>query len=187
MKINLVSFNPLAADTADNSARVLDLLRAPAPQADIWVLPEAALCGCPLFDLFDDKRLLAQNLAALKEIAKETKETAVVLGYMDKQNGAPATAAAFIYKGKITKIFDTETVSYKGKRLQLVLGTPDQIDRLIRQSLQALVSFIIQYKSHCFQPFRHICILEYSAVVLALTFSCGNSEILNAMACLHPL
>ena len=126
MKINLVSFNPLAADTADNSARVLDLLRAPAPQADVWVLPEAALCGCPLFDLFDDKRLLAQNLAALKEIAKETKETAIVLGYMDKQNGACTTAAAFIYKGKITKIFDTETVSYKGKRLQLVLGTPDQ-------------------------------------------------------------
>ena len=82
------------------------------------------------------------------------------------------------------RLFDCKICIQISVRL---LGTPDQIDRLIRQSLQALVSFIIQYKSHCFQPFRHICILEYSAVVLALTFSCGNSEVLNAMACLHPL
>ena len=125
MKINLVSFNPLAADINDNAAQILQLLRAPAPKADLLVLPEAALCGCPLFDLFDDKQLLAQNTAALKEIAKQTKETAVVLGYMERHNGAVTTAAAFIYKGKITKIFDTETVSFHDKKIQFVLGTPD--------------------------------------------------------------
>ncbi len=125
MKINLASFNPLAADTAGNTARVLELLRAPAPKADLLVLPEAALCGCPLYDLLDDKRLLAQNQSALKEIAKETKETAVVLGYMDRLQGQSATAAAFIYKGKITKIFDTETVDFKGQKLQIVLDAPE--------------------------------------------------------------
>ena len=101
MNINLVSFNPLSADIAGNAARVADILRAPAPKGDLIILPEAALCGCPLFDLFDDKRLLAQNAAALKELAKETKETALVLGYMDRQDGASVTAAAYIYKGKI--------------------------------------------------------------------------------------
>ena len=126
MKINLVSFNPLSADIAGNADAVRQLLRAPAPKADLLVLPEAALCGCPLFDLFDDKRLLAQNAAALKEIAKETKETAVVLGYMDRQDGQSVTAAAYIYKGKVTKIFDTQTLPFKGQQLQVVLGTPEE-------------------------------------------------------------
>ncbi len=125
MKINLVSFNPLAADISANASQIIEQLRAPAPKADLLLFPEAALCGCPLFDLFEDKHLLAQNAAALKEIAKETKETALVLGYMDKQNGASVTAAAFIYKGKIIKIFDTQTVSFKGKQIQFVLDTPE--------------------------------------------------------------
>lgn len=126
MNINLVSFNPLSADIAGNAARVADILRAPAPKGDLIILPEAALCGCPLFDLFDDKRLLAQNAAALKELAKETKETALVLGYMDRQDGASVTAAAYIYKGKITKIFDSETISFKGQNIQFVLGSPEE-------------------------------------------------------------
>ena len=126
MKINLVSFNPLAADVLANTQQVLDLLRAPAPKADLLVLPEAALCGCPLFDLFDSKQLVAQNLDALKILAKETKETALLVGYIDKQNKQSATAAAFIYKGKITKIWDTELISFKGRTLQIVLGSPDE-------------------------------------------------------------
>ncbi len=124
MKINLVSFNPLAADAAGNARKAAELLRAPAPEADLIVLPEAALCGCPLFDLFEDKRLIMQNAAALKELAKETKKTACVLGYLDRQSGQSVTAAAFIYKGKITKIFDTETVSLNGKNLQISLEDP---------------------------------------------------------------
>ena len=70
MKINLVSFNPLSADISGNGRKIVELLRAPAPQADLFVFPEAALGGCPLFDLFDDKRLQTQNAVYLKEIAK---------------------------------------------------------------------------------------------------------------------
>lgn len=124
MKINLVSFNPLAADTAGNTRKITDLLRTPAVAAELFVFPEAALCGCPLFDLFDDKRLPAQNAAALKELAKETKKNACVLGYIDRQSDQSVTAAAFIYKGKITKIFDTETVSFNGKNVQITLEDP---------------------------------------------------------------
>jgi len=124
MKINLVSFNPLAADMAGNAAKAVQILRAPAPEAELFVFPEAALCGCPLFDLFDDRRLAAQNAAALKEVAKETKRSACIIGYLERQGGQSVTAAAFIYKGKITKIFDTETVSLNGKRLQITLEDP---------------------------------------------------------------
>lgn len=124
MKINLISFNPLAADAAGNARKAAEILRAPAPEADLFVFPEAALCGCPLFDLFDDKHLCAQNASALKELAKETKNSACVLGYAERKNGQSVTAAAFIYKGKITKIFDTETVSFNGKNLQISLDDP---------------------------------------------------------------
>lgn len=122
MKINLTSFNPLAADVQGNKEKVAALLKAPAPKADLLVLPEAALCGCPLFDLYDHPELLKQNQAAVKELAKLTKETACVLGYLDKQGKDVTTCAAFIYKGKITKIFDTQTLDFKGKTLQIVLG-----------------------------------------------------------------
>lgn len=125
MKINLNSFNPLPADINGNLQNILDVLRAPAPKADLFVFPEASLCGCPLFDLFDDKQLLAQNLAALKTLAKETKQNALLVGYIDKENKANTTAAAFIYKGKITKIFDTETVSFQGKNIQISLSAPE--------------------------------------------------------------
>lgn len=124
MKINLTSFNPLSADMSGNSRKIIELLRAPALQADLLVLPEAALCGCPLFDLFDDKRLQAQNTVALKEIAKETKKTACVLGYLEKDGKAHTTAVAYIYKGKITKIFDSEVVSLNGKNIQITLADP---------------------------------------------------------------
>lgn len=80
MKINLVSFNPLAADSVGNARKAVEFLRAPAPEADLFVFPEAALCGCPLFDLFDDKRLIMQNASALKELAKETKKNRLCAG-----------------------------------------------------------------------------------------------------------
>lgn len=122
MKIYAASFNPRAADVSANSANIIRLLKAASAQADMLLLPEAALIGCPLYDLFDDKRLIKQNLAALKEIAKHTKDTACVLGYVDYEAKEPTTAAAFIYKGKITKIFDAETLEFKGQTLQICLG-----------------------------------------------------------------
>lgn len=124
MKINVASFNPVAADIKGNAEKIIGLLHAFTADASLLVLPEAALCGCPLFDLFEDKQLLAQQLAALKQIAPATKEQACVLGYADKQAGQITTAAAFIYKGKITKIFDTETISFQGKTIQFVLSDP---------------------------------------------------------------
>lgn len=122
MKIYCASFNPRAADIAANAAAIIRLLQTAAPQADLLLLPEAALCGCPLYDLFEDKRLIKQNLSALKEIAKHAKDVACVLGYVDYEGKEPASAAAFIYKGKITKIFDSETVELKGRTLQICLG-----------------------------------------------------------------
>lgn len=130
MKIYCASFNPRAADVAGNAGAVETLLKTAAAQADLLLLPEAALSGCPLYDLFEDKRLIKQNLAALKEIAKQTKDVACVLGYIDYQGKEPATAAAFIYKGKITKIFDCETVEFKGKTLQICLGDMSQYQNL---------------------------------------------------------
>ena len=108
MKIYAASFNPRAADIAANAENIIRLLKTASAQADLLLLPEAALTGCPLYDLFDDKRLMKQNLDALKEIARHTKDIACVLGYLDYEAKEPATAAAFIYKGKITKIFDSE-------------------------------------------------------------------------------
>ncbi len=126
MKITLASFNPLTAAIRSNTAQVLSLVKSPAPKGDLLVLPEAALCGCPLFDLFEDKALLTANVAALKEMAAVSKAQPLVLGYLDKQAGHPVTAAAYIYKGKITKIFDNELVEINGQTVQIFVGQAPQ-------------------------------------------------------------
>ena len=126
MKIYAVSFNPRAADMTANAENIARLLQTASAQADMLLLPEAALCGCPLYDLFDDKRLAKQNTEALKTIAKHTKDIACVAGYVDVVNKEPVSAAAFIYKGKITKIFDDETVEYKGRTFRICLGDLSQ-------------------------------------------------------------
>ena len=126
MKITLASFNPLPAAVVSNKNQVLELVKSPAPKGELLVLPEAALCGCPLFDLFGDKELLKQNQAALKELAKAARDIPVVLGYMDKDGNTPVTAAAYLYKGKITKILDTHTVNVNGTRVQINVGQAPQ-------------------------------------------------------------
>lgn len=122
MKIYIQPFNPRSADIKGNKESIINALKTASAQADLLVLPEAALCGCPLFDLFENKELLKQNRDAVKEIAKHTQKTAVLFGCMEEQDKQPTTAAMFIYKGKITKIFDTETLDFAGKTLQIVLG-----------------------------------------------------------------
>lgn len=122
MKIYASSFNPRSADIAANAENIIRLLKTAAPQADLVLLPEAALTGCPLYDLFEDKRLIKQNLDALKEIAKYTKDIACVLGYVDYLDKQPASAFAFIYKGKITKFFDYETVQFQGQNVMICPG-----------------------------------------------------------------
>lgn len=130
MKIYTVSFNPRPCDTPGNAAEVIRLLQTACAQVDLLLLPEAALCSCPMYDLFEDKRLVKQNQTALKEIAKHTQDIACVLGYVDYDGKEPASAAAFVYKGKITKIFDCETVQFKGKTLQICLGDMAQYKNL---------------------------------------------------------
>lgn len=122
MKIYASSFNPRSADIAANAENIIRLLKTAAPQADLVLLPEAALTGCPLYDLFEDKRIIKQNLDALKEIAKYTKDIACVLGYVDYLDKQPASAFAFIYKGKITKFFDYETVQFQGQNVMICPG-----------------------------------------------------------------
>ena len=126
MKIYATSFNPRSADIAANAANIILLLKTAASQADLLLLPEAALTGCPLYDLFEDKRLIKQNLDALKEIAKYTKEVACVLGYIDYVDKQPLSAFAFIYKGKITKFFDYENIEFKGQNIQICPGDISQ-------------------------------------------------------------
>ena len=48
MKIYASSLNPRSADIAANAENIIRLLKTAAPQADLVLLPEAALTGCPL-------------------------------------------------------------------------------------------------------------------------------------------
>ena len=100
MKINVSSFNPLTADIRGNKERIIALLKAPAPVADLLLLPEAALCGCPLFDLFEDERLLKENASALKEIAKKPNTRLACWAFKKSKAKSPSARRLFCIKAK---------------------------------------------------------------------------------------
>ena len=106
MKIALAQINPTVGDLAGNVAKILAAYaRGAAAGADLVLLPELALTGYPPRDLVLNATFVAQNLAALEQLAQSTSRTALVTGFVgrnDRQPGRPATnAIALLQHGKI--------------------------------------------------------------------------------------
>ncbi len=69
----------------------------------------------------------------------------------------------------------------------LTLRPSDQIDRLIRKTLQILIRRNLQCIRYGLQPLRRVRVLEYRPFKIPVGFPCRNPEILNTMTLLHPV
>ncbi len=88
LRITLVQANPVAGDIAANAARAREALAAgEAAGADLVVLPEMFLSGYQVLDLSVRPAFLRDILAALEELAAETREGGPALAL-----GAPMAA-----------------------------------------------------------------------------------------------
>ncbi|MFH0886584.1 MAG: nitrilase-related carbon-nitrogen hydrolase, partial [bacterium] len=104
MKIALAQINPTVGDLEGNASKIIKFIdRAKNAGADIVCFPELAITGYPPEDLLLKPQFITDNLLYLKEIIKETKGIAVVIGFVDKVKDLPAgrhgkifNAAAFI-------------------------------------------------------------------------------------------
>lgn len=106
MKIALAQINPTVGDLAGNAAKIrAAYTRGAAAGADLVLLPELALTGYPPRDLVLNENFIAQNLTALEQLAQTTSRTALVTGFVgrnDRQPGRKATnAIALLQYGKI--------------------------------------------------------------------------------------
>ena len=109
MKIAIAQLNYHIGNFAENTKKIINAIqKAKQQKADLIVFAELAICGYPPRDFleFEDFISLCDN--AIYEIAKETKEIAVIIGSVfknpNKEGKRLYNAAYFIYQGKVQAI-----------------------------------------------------------------------------------
>ncbi|MDE3085464.1 MAG: NAD+ synthase [Acidobacteriota bacterium] len=84
LRVALCQLDTVVGDVGGNAERVLSgLARAEEEGADLVAFPELALTGYPPEDLLLKPAFLADNLAALSEVAGRTSVCAAVVGFVD--------------------------------------------------------------------------------------------------------
>ena len=88
MRVAGAQLNLRVGDIDGNIARILEAMEwAEECQADVLLLPELAITGYPPEDLVLRKAFVDANLAALHRIAAKSRDTAVVIGVVDRSAG----------------------------------------------------------------------------------------------------
>ncbi len=106
MKVALAQINPTVGDISGNAAKIRAAYeRAVAAGADLLLVPELALTGYPPRDLVLNDAFVAKNLAALEQLAQQTGPTALVTGFIGRNEVRPGRKAtnsiALLQHGKI--------------------------------------------------------------------------------------
>ena len=106
MKVALAQINTTVGDIPGNEAKVLAAYRrAVDAGADLVAVPELAIAGYPPRDLLLKHGFVDRNLEALGRLAAATGQTALVVGYVGKNEARPGrettNAVALLQNGKI--------------------------------------------------------------------------------------
>lgn len=106
MKIAIAQINTTVGDFEGNTKKVLERLSwAEKAGVDILLFPEMTVSGYPPSDLLEKSYFILRNLEAIDNIAKRTKDTAVVVGYVSVNEQTTGkglfNSAAFCHNGKI--------------------------------------------------------------------------------------
>jgi NAD+ synthetase len=117
MKIALAQINPTIGDITGNIDCMIEYSRkARAEGASLVIFPELAVTGYPPMDLLLKESFVKANLKGLNRLASATTDIAVIVGYVDINNGPGRplrNAAALISEGKIVlKQFKTLLPNY---------------------------------------------------------------------------
>lgn len=104
MRIAVGQLNPRVGDLPNNVARIQGWLQeCEQSGVDLLVLPELALTGYPPKDLLHYPSFVSANLQALEKLAKLTRNTTVVVGYVEPNPGPGApyfNSAAVLRNGE---------------------------------------------------------------------------------------
>lgn len=113
--IVMAQLNPLPGCVEENAKKVMKCIKKAQELnggigADLIVFPELTLMGYPIMDTIDRHPIIVEeNVKWLKEIAKLTKSTHAIVGFVEPRNGEVVgkryyNAAAVLGEGKIKGI-----------------------------------------------------------------------------------
>ena len=107
MRVGLAQINPTVGDLAGNSALIrANLKEGKKAGAHVIVFPEMILTGYPVEDLATRPSFQSASIKAVEQLAKDIESDGCgdlvgVVGYLDRNNGAPQNAIALIHGGQI--------------------------------------------------------------------------------------
>ena len=107
LRVALAQINPTVGDLAGNSALIRANLKAGKKAgAHVVVFPEMILTGYPVEDLATRPSFQSASIKAVEQLAKDIESDGCgdlvgVVGYLDRNNGAPQNAIALIHGGQI--------------------------------------------------------------------------------------
>src|SRR6266478_6378910 len=104
MKIGFVQINATIGDLRGNYELIVRAYeRLAAAGAELALTPELAITGYPPQDLVFKSRFVPENLALLEKLHAHVGETALLVGFVDRNEGRGKpfrNAAALIERGK---------------------------------------------------------------------------------------
>ncbi len=105
MRIALAQVNPTVGDIQGNAGLVMKAIEeAEAAGADLVALPELVITGYPPEDLLYKTSFVEENLEALEELARRSRRTAAVVGFVDSRDSLH-NAAALIQGGRVVGVY----------------------------------------------------------------------------------
>ncbi len=109
MRIVLAQINTVVGDIDGNRKKIRTFAaKARAKKADLVVFPELSLTGYPPRDLLQQNSFIAKNRTALAELAGETGQMGLIVGFVDpntvKGEKRLHNAAALLFAGRIQAI-----------------------------------------------------------------------------------
>jgi len=105
LRVALAQINSTVGDLHGNAAKIAEWIgRARDAGADLVAFPELAIAGYPPEDLVLRRSFVADNIAALHEVARATHGITAIVGFVDA-NDDNYNAAAVISDGRIVDVY----------------------------------------------------------------------------------
>lgn len=104
-RLALAQINPTVGDLPGNRDRIIETIRcAQDTGAELVAFPELALTGYPPEDLLLKPSFIRDNLDALEQVARATRDIVAVVGCVDRADDI-FNAAAVLYQGRIVHLY----------------------------------------------------------------------------------
>ena len=115
MRIALAQVNPTVGDIAGNTKMIVESVdRARDAGAQVVALPELVVPGYPPEDLLFKRAFVRRNFEAVNEIASNSGELLVLVGFVDDKDGDLFNAAAICHRGEILDVYHKQLLPNYG-------------------------------------------------------------------------